>query len=100
MNFSSGNLFLIFCGLNFFLSFLVTIFSFFIPSAYFLGISSFVLLFLNAIFFCREIIKRWKSVNILDESEKTDSIQIDPSIMSDLDTELARRKTQEKLERN
>ena len=44
--------------------------------------------------------KRWKSSNTLDDSEKTESIQIDPRIMSDLDTELARRKTQEKLERN
>jgi len=100
MNFSSGNLFLYFCGLNFFLSFLVTIFSLFIPSTYFLGIFSFVLMFLNSIFFFREMRKRWKSGNILDDSEKTESIQIDPRIMSDLDIELARRKTQEKLERN
>ena len=59
-----------------------------------------MLMFLNSIFFFREMRKRWKSGNILDDSEKTESIQIDPRIMSDLDTELARRKTQEKLERN
>jgi hypothetical protein len=59
-----------------------------------------VLLFLNSIFLFREILKRLKSYNILDDSEKSDSSQIDPRIMSDLDTELARRKAQEKLERN
>lgn len=100
MNFSSGNLFLYFCGLNFFLSFLVTIFSLFTPYTFFLGIFSSVLLFLNSIFFFREILKRWKSDNILDDSEKPDSSQIDPCIMSDLDTELARKKAREKLERN
>ena len=100
MNFSSGNLFLYFCGLNFFLSFLVTIFSLFIPSTYFFGIFSSVLLFLNSMFFIREILKRWKSDNILDDSEKPNSSQIDPHIMSDLDIELARKKAREKLERN
>ena len=100
MNFSSGNLFLYFCGLNFCLSLLVTIFSLFTPFTYFSGIFSSVLLFLNSIFLCREILKRLKPCNILDDSEKSDSNQIDPRIMSDLDTELARRKAQEKLERN
>ncbi len=51
-------------------------------------------------FFIREILKRWKSDNFLDDSEKPNSSQIDPHIMSDLDTELARKKAQEKLERN
>ncbi|MBD37397.1 MAG: hypothetical protein CMI28_04900 [Opitutae bacterium] len=100
MNFSSGNFFLYFCGLNFFLSFLVTIFSLFTPFTSFLGIFSSVLLFLNSMFFIREILKRWKSDNFLDDSEKPNSSQIDPHIMSDLDTELARKKAQEKLERN
>jgi hypothetical protein len=99
MNFSSGNLFLYFCGLNFCLSLLVTIFSLLTPFAYFSGIFSSVLLFLNSIFLFREILKRKESCKILDDSEKSES-QIDPRIMSDLDTELARRKAQEKLERN
>jgi hypothetical protein len=34
------------------------------------------------------------------KNEQTDLSPIDPSILNDLDSELARRKTQQKLERN
>ena len=78
MNFSSGNLFLYFCGLNFGLSLLVTVCSLLTPFAYFSGIFSSVLLFLNSIFYL-EILKRKESCNILDDSKKSDSSQIDPA---------------------
>jgi hypothetical protein len=44
--------------------------------------------------------KKSKNCKSSGKNEQTDRNPIDPSILNDLDSELARRKTQQKLERN
>jgi hypothetical protein len=44
--------------------------------------------------------KKSKNCKSSGKNEQTDLNPIDPSILNDLDSELARRKTQQKLERN
>ena len=64
------------------------------------GFISISLLICNLAFLIWGFKKKSKNCKSSGKNEQTDLGPIDPSILNDLDSELARRKTQQKLERN
>ncbi|NBQ02585.1 MAG: hypothetical protein EBU27_05065 [Opitutae bacterium] len=64
------------------------------------GFLSISLIICNLAFLVWGFKKKSKSCKSSGKNEQTDFSPIDPSILNDLDSELARRKTQQKLERN
>ena len=64
------------------------------------GFLSISLLICNLAFLIWGFKKKSKNCKSSDKNEQTDLSSVDPSILNDLDSELARRKTQQKLERN
>jgi hypothetical protein len=64
------------------------------------GFLSILLLIYNLAFFTLGFKKKSKNCESSGKNKQTDLSSIDPSILNDLDSELARRKTQQKLERN
>ena len=64
------------------------------------GSLSLSLLICNLVFLIWWFKKKSKINKSLGKNEQTDLSSVDPNILNDLDSELARRKTQQKLERN
>ena len=64
------------------------------------GFLSILLIICNLAFLVWGFKKKSKNCKSSGKNEQTDRNPIDPSILNDLDSELARRKTQQKLERN
>ena len=64
------------------------------------GFLSISLIICNLAFLIWGFKNKSKNCKSSGKNEQTDLSPIDPSILNDLDSELARRKTQQKLERN
>jgi len=87
-------------GLNLLFALAISFSIFWNISLWITGFLSLSLLICNLVFLIWGFKKKSKIDKSLGKNEQTNLSSVDPSILNDLDSELARRKTQQKLERN